>query len=57
MENVVVCSGDEHGRESLPGHCPLQLRAHTGLSLSEVSPSGLLMARSSCPTGVRNEER
>lgn len=53
----VVCSGDEHGCESLPGHCPLQLRAHTGLSSLKCPPRGLLTARSSCPTGVRNGDR
>ena len=57
VENVLVCSGDEHGQASIPGHCPFQLRANTGLSLSEVSPSGLLTARSSCHTSVKNEER
>ena len=59
VENVFVCSGDEHGQASIPGHCPFQLRANTGLSPSEVDAAlhdGVVDGQE-CHTSVRNEER
>lgn len=55
VEKVLICSSDEQGQASLPGRCPFQLPANTGLFLSGVSPLGLLTATVASET--RNRRR
>lgn len=57
VEKVLICSSDEQGQASLPGRCPFQLPANTGLFLSGVSPLGLLTATVASETRSRRRIR